>query len=516
MKTLLALDNGTQSVRALLFDLEGNLLNRSQIQFDPVYHSPHPGWAEQDPDYYWRCLAEACQGLWAQGVDKSRIAGVAVTTQRGTVVCVDREGQPLRPAITWLDQRAVDKLAPMGRHWEALLRLVGEAETIRYFRRQAECNWISEHEPQIWRSTHKYLLLSGYLNYRLCGRYADSVASQVGYIPFDFKRHDWARRWDWKWDAMCIRAQQLPDLVTPGARLGFVTSEASALTGIPVGLPLIAAGADKACEVLGSGSLTPDVGALSFGTTATINTTQRRYVEATPLLPPYPAAVPGGFLTEVQTLRGFWMVSWFKEEFGHLEQMLVAEQGGVVESLFDELLRTTPAGAMGLMLQPYWSPGIREPGREAKGALIGFGDVHTRAHVYRAIIEGLAYALREGKERIERRSGVAMRRLRVSGGGSQSDEVMRVTADVFGLPAERPHTFETSGLGAAMNVAVGLGLYPDHDAAVRSMTRVGRVFMPDQRHHALYNQLYTRVWQKLYRQLRPLYQEIRSITGYPD
>ncbi|VFT39298.1 putative carbohydrate kinase [Pseudomonas aeruginosa] len=110
--------------------------------------------------------------------------------------------------------------------------------------------------------------------------------------------------------------------------------------------------------------------------------------------------------------------------------------------------------------------------------MIGFGDVHTRAHIYRAILEGLAYALRQGKERIEKRSGTPIVRLRVAGGGSQSDAAMQLTADIFGLPAERPHVYEASGLGAAIDCAVGLGLYPDVASAVAGMTRVGRVFLP--------------------------------------
>jgi sugar (pentulose or hexulose) kinase len=226
--------------------------------------------------------------------------------------------------------------------------------------------------------------------------------------------------------------------------------------------------------------------------------------------------VPGAYLTEVQVLRGFWMVNWFKEEFGHLEQEMARTQGKAAETLFDELLRQTPPGAMGLMLQPYWSPGIRKPGREAKGALIGFGDVHGRAHFYRVIIEGLAYALRQGCENIERRTRRRVTRLRVSGGGSQSDEVMQIAANVFGLPAERPHTYETSGLGAAMNIAVGVGLHADYAGAVRAMCHVGRVFQPEPVHQALYDRLYRRVWRRLYRRLRPLYAEIRALTGYPD
>ena len=126
---------------------------------------------------------------------------------------------------------------------------------------------------------------------------------------------------------------------------------------------------------------------------------------------------------------------------------------------------------MGLMLQPYWAPGVRHPGLDAKGAIIGFGDVHTRAHVYRAILEGLAYALRDGGERIANKTGTALTELRVSGGGSQSDAAMQLTADIFCLPASRPHTYETSGLGAAIVSAVALGIHADFAAAVRAMTR---------------------------------------------
>ena len=170
---------------------------------------------------------------------------------------------------------------------------------------------------------------------------------------------------------------------------------------------------------------------------------------------------------------------------------------------------------MGLILQPYWSPGLKVPGPEAKGAIIGFGDVHTRAHVYRAILEGLAYALREGKERTERRSRVPITELRVSGGGSQSDAAMQLTADIFGMSTARPHIYETSGLGAAIDAAVGLGLHPDFETAVREMTRVGRVFDPDPAAREIYESLYQRVYKQMYRKLKPLYDEIRDITGYP-
>ncbi len=514
-EVVLAIDNGTQSVRALLFDLGGNLVAKAQVPIQ-AYFSEQPGWAEQRPDYFWDSLCQACQQLWqTTAIPKAAIKGVALTTQRATVINVDRDGQPLRPAIVWLDQRRTDGLKPVGGAWALAFRAARVAGTVAYFQAEAEANWIATHQPEIMARTHKFLLLSGYLTYRLTGRFVDSVGSQVGYIPFDYKRLAWARGYDWKWQAVSINRSQLPELVPPAGRLGEVTREAAEATGIPAGLPVIAAAADKACEVIGSGCLEPHIGCLSFGTTATINTTHRRYIEAIPLVPPYPAAVPDAYSLEIQVYRGYWMVSWFKNEFGLREILLAEEQGVEPEELFDDLVRSVPPGSMGLTVQPYWSPGVRFPGPEARGAIIGFNDAHTRAHVYRAILEGLAYALREGKERTEKRSGVPVTELRVSGGGSQSDAALQLTADVFGLPTARPHTYETSGLGAAIDAAVGLGLHRDFETAIRSMTRLGQVFEPDAANQAVYDALYTQVYKRMYRRLQPLYEKLRAITSGP-
>ncbi len=512
---LLAIDNGTQSVRALIFDLQGHLVDKAQVEITS-YQSPEPGWVENDPEEFWRALCQACKRLWANTrVPRTAIRGLVITTQRATVINLDAHGQPLRPAMLWLDQRRSDANPRLAWWWELALRAVRMRDTIRYFAREAEANWIARQQPALWARTEKFLLLSGYLNWRFTGRYADSVASQVGYIPFDYKRVRWAHRWNWKWQVLPLRREMLPELLPAGAILGRVSAAAARDSGIPEGLAVIAGAADKACEVLGAGCLTPETACLSYGTAATINTCTPRYLEATRFIPPYPAALPGHYNTEIQITRGFWMVNWFREQFGLHEEIAAGARGVPPETLFDELVNAVPPGAMGLMLQPYWNPGIKLPGPEAKGAIIGFGEVHTRAHLYRAILEGLAYALREGKERIERRGGTRVERLRVSGGGSQSDAALQITADIFNLPTERPHLFETSGLGAAIIAAVGLGLHPDYATAVREMTRVGQTFQPDPTHAATYDRLYRRVYCRMYERLRPLYQDIRDITGYP-
>ncbi|MGD9099398.1 MAG: FGGY-family carbohydrate kinase [Anaerolineae bacterium] len=512
---ILTIDNGTQSVRALLFDLRGQLVAKSRVVIEP-YFSEHPGWAEQHPTYFWESLSRACQQLWAQnGVSKEAVKGVALTTQRATVVNVDRQGQPLRPAIVWLDQRRIEGLPPVGGAWGLAFKLSRMSETVAYLQAEAEANWLRAHQPQIWEQTYKYLFLSGYLTYRLTGRFVDSAGCQVGYVPFDYKKLQWAGARNWKWQAVPMSRDILPELVPPANVLGQITPEAAADTGIPAGLPLIAAAADKACEVIGAGCLEPHVGCLSYGTTATINTTHRKYVEVIPLIPPFPAAVPNAYSLEIQLYRGYWMVHWFKQEFGHREQVIAERRGIEPEALFDELVNQVPPGSMGLTLQPYWSPGIKVPGPEAKGAIIGFGDVHTRAHVYRAMLEGLAYGLREGKERSERRSKVPITELRVAGGGSQSNAAMQLTADIFGLPVARPHVYEASGLGAAIDAAVGLRLHPDFATAVREMTHLGDAFEPNPQTREIYDNLYQRVYKRMYKRLKPLYDDIREITGYP-
>ena len=505
---ILAIDNGTQSVRALLFDPAGDLVAKAKVELE-AYVSPRPGWAEQDPEYYWRSLCEACRGLWAASpVPAEAVAGVALTTQRNTIINVDREGRPLRPAIVWLDQRRTEGLPPVGGPWGLLLRLAGMAETADYFKAEAESNWVRTHQPEIWARTARLVFLSGFLTERLVGRWVDSVACQVGYVPFDYKKLRWAGASDWRWEATGIRPEMLPELASPGELLGEITREAAEATGIPAGLPLVAAAADKACEVLGSGALEPEVACLSYGTTATVNTFHRRYTEPLRFIPPYPAAVPGAWAMEVQIYRGFWLVSWFKKEFGEREMQIAESRGVPPEALFDELIAEVPPGSEGLVLQPFWSPGVKVPGPEARGAIIGFSDVHTRAHIYRAILEGLAYALREGLERTSRRSRAQVRELRVAGGGSKSDQALQITADIFGLPTARPHLYEASGLGAAIDAAVGLGLHADFPTAVAEMTRPGGAFEPDPKARQIYEDLYRNVYLKMYDRLKPLYEAI--------
>lgn len=516
MPYVISIDAGTQSIRAALIDLEGNITHIERTEID-AYYSIQPGYAEQDAEYLWEKLCETTQKLMTNiSIDIYQIKGLSITTQRGTVINLDEQGKPLRPAIIWLDQRKakLDKW-PNG-FLKIGLKMMNLYGSIAHAYKDGECNWIRQNQPEIWQKTYKYVFLSGFFNFRLTGKYIDSIGSTVGYMPFDYKKQNWAKKGSFNDRLFHVEREKLVELVKPSEILGYITKDASQQTGLPIGLSVIAAAADKACEVLGSGCMSPDIACLSFGTTATIETTNSKYKEVIRFFPSYPSAIPHYYNSEFMVYRGYWMINWFKNEFGHKEIELSKTTGRSPEEHFDEMITNIPPGSMGLTLQPYWSPGIKIPGIEAKGAIIGFGDVHTRAHIYRSILEGLTYALKYGAMRTERKNKIKIKKLRVSGGGSQSNNAMQMTADIFDLPVEKPHTYETSALGAAINCVVGLKLYPDFETAIDNMCRISEVYYPKPESRNIYHQLYMKVYRKMYRRLKPLYKNIRGITNYPS
>lgn len=175
-------------------------------------------------------------------------------------------------------------------------------------------------------------------------------------------------------------------------------------------------------------------------------------------------------------------------------------------------MRDVPAGSDGLILQPFWSPGTSNP--EAKGAVIGFADYHTRVHVYRAIIEGIGFALYDALKSMEKRAGYDIKRIMVSGGGANSDEVCQITADLFGCKVQKIQTYETSALGAAMASFTGVGEYKKLSDAVKSMSHVTYEYVPNKENHEIYRKLYDRVYRKLYDANKKFYKEIREIIKH--
>jgi len=511
---VIGLDSGTQSVRAVLFDRQGSVVAIARAYHEP-YFSLRPGWAEQRPEDYWAKLCQVTNALMKKiTIDPKEIAGLGITTQRGTFVPVDRDGNALRGAIIWLDQRTVPDPPPLSAVMKVFAGITGMTEGINYVRKNSKFLWIKRFEPEVYKKTYKFMQISGWFVNRLTGEFRDSVGMVTGIWPLDFKKLAW-HSVKIAYEPFGLEPEHMVDLSSPDTVLGHVTAKASAETGLPVGLPVVVGAGDKQSELLGAGAIDQSIGVVSYGTATCMEIITKKYIMDKSLrFFTWPAALPRAWDIELFIHRGFWMVTWFKQEFGHREAMEAEKRGVAPEVILDEVIKTIPPGSMGLMVQPYWSPMVSA--KYAKGSIIGFGDVHTRAHIYRAILEGLGYELRRLYEFFNSKTGVTLKELRVGGGGSRSDVAVQVAADIFNLPVSRMATYEICALGAAIDTAVGTGMFASFEEAVASMVKKGRVFEPDAQSHRIYDDLYQGVYTKTYGALEPLYKKVASVTGYPS
>jgi sugar (pentulose or hexulose) kinase len=426
------------------------------------------------------------------------------------VLCLDEHGEPVRDAIVWLDKRKATGLKPLPTKTKTILKVSGLLSTVESLRSESAGNWIVKNEPEVWAKTHKFVLLSAYFNHKFTGNLVDSIANTVGSLPFDYKKKAWIRTEE-KRITRClfdVEDEKMIDLVEPGTVIGEITEKAAQESGIPAGLPYVVTGSDKACELLALGALDEESAALSFGTTATIDVTSEKYFEPISVLPAYPA-ITGGYNPEVETFRGYWLISWFKNEFAHKEVVQAEAEGVSAEEILNRRLSEIPAGCGGLVLQPSFTPDEITP--HAKGAVIGFSDIHTRIHFYRAIIEGINFSLIEGLKKIEKKGKRSVKKLYLAGGGASSSEICQITANMFGLPAYRIQSSEASGIGSSLVAFVSLGVYPDYKVAVEHMRHIQDEFIPDMEENKTYVELYDKIYCNIFGSLAPLYKELTGI-----
>ena len=502
----LTIDFGTQSVRATIFNKQGEILAIKRKVYEPTYHSAKPGYAEHEASFYWENLREVTQQLKKDEPELlSQVTTSAMTAFRGTAIMLDEKKKPVRKVILWLDQRMA-KFEPFSLFHVIAYRLIGLYETAKLNSKRTMARWVRQNEPETWKKVKYYVALSTYFNYLLTGDLTDSAANMIGHYPLDFITSKWYKPSHIKAAIFNIPISLLVPLKKPGELLGRITKEASTYLGLPEGLPIYAAGPDKAAETLGTGCLTNDVANLSYGTSVSMTIPSKVYIEPEPFLPGYPSSLPDLYNIEVHINRGYWMISWFRDNFAHKETAeSMIDKMAVEEKLNEQMLKISP-GSEGLVLSPYWGPGLRRP--EAKGAIIGWSDVHTKVHLYRAIVEGVAFGIQEGFLGMQKRMKHRVKEIRVSGGGSKSDAICQITADIFNLPVSRVQTNETSSLGTAIAAFLASKDFQTPEEAVASMVRVTKTFTPNQEAVKRYTFLYKKVYSKIYPKLIHLYRDL--------
>ena len=507
---ILTYDVGTQSARAILVDKQGSIVDKVQMKYTEPYIRPQPGWAEQKTDFYFAHMCAASRVLMERNQDKvGDIIAVAVTVIRDTLVFLDENNRPTRDIIHWLDARKCEFDDPFPWWKKISFKLIGMDKGTKIAYRTSKVNWVRLNQPDVWEKTKKIVCLPAYLNFRMTGRLADSPANTIAHIPMDYKKKTWMTENDLTRCLYDVPQEKLYELVPSGDVIGYITKEAAELSGAPEGLPLIATGADKACETLGLSVASPEKASISFGTSSTIEMYSENYFEPQQFLPAYPSVINKAWNPEIQVFRGFWMLSWFIKEFADKDKAEAQEMGISPEELLNRRASEVPAGCNGLMLQPYWTPDVLKP--DSYGAIIGFSDYHTKYHMYRAIIEGICLELYMSMKAMERRGKKHIEEIFVGGGGSKSDLACQILADTFGLPVKRIHTHEACSIGAAMVAFVAKGEFASYDEAIKSMVHEKDVFTPITEHHEVYMNIYNKVYRKIYKNVRPLYATMNNL-----
>jgi len=505
-ENMLVIDIGTQSLRVSIISPKGESLAFIQKKYEIPFFSSKDEYAEQNVDYYMDILCDVTKEMKEDKPELLASAiGMVISCFRDTAVILDKEKKPIRPSILWLDQR-VTLLPHMNNlKWyeKALFALIGMTDTVKYNAERTPSFWYKENEPENWKKMKYYVPITAYFNYYVTGNLAVSSADTIGHYPINFKDGTWLPSIHPKVDVFGIPLASLPPLVKSGEVIGKVSKEFSLKSGIEEGLPLYASGSDKACETFGNGCIENDMASISLGTACSIDVVSPKYCEPETFLPSYQAPYQGYYDLEIQIYRGMWMIKWFSDNFGAVDIDNAKKSNLSIEEYLNLKITSIPAGSDGLVLQPYWGPGLSRP--NAKGSILGFSAVHTRYHLYRAIIEGIAFGLREGLDEIQKKTHKQLDHIVISGGGSASDVFCQIIADVFGIKTVRAATNQSSTLGGAMSGFLASGVYKTPEECVKNMCSEGKAFTPDSKNHLTYDKLYKQVYLQMFPSLKKVY-----------
>jgi sugar (pentulose or hexulose) kinase len=501
---VIGVDSSTTACKAIAWDATGSAIAESRAVYEMT--SPQPDWYEQNAEDWWRALCSVLRGISAQ-VGADRIAALCITNQRESFVPVDQKGQPLRPAVLWLDARSYAEVEALDRRvgLDFFHDLTGKGRSTNPS--LSKIMWLQAHEPDLIRRTFKLVEPHAFLVYRLTGRWATSLACADPMGVVDMRRGIWATDLMEKLD---IDPGQFVEIVPAGEIIGELTSAAAEMTGLKTGLPIVAGAGDGQCAGLGANITAPGRAYLNLGTAVVAGAHAENYV-ADRAFRTLCSAIAGAFVPESVLSTGTFTVSWFADQFGpdvrDLHLPVTAEE--VLEVAASKL----PPGSVGLMLVPYWNAAMSpywDP--KASGITIGWKPAHRREHFYRAILEGIAYEQRLVMDGVCAAMGTPLQEYIVMGGGSRSDLWCQIIADVTGQRVTRASTTEATTLGAGILAAAAVGWYADVYQAAESMTATGHSFEPSAVAHAIYDQLYHDVYVKLFPALQPYLSRLRDLT----
>ena len=502
---VIGVDSSTTATKAVVWDRKGNTVAEGRATFPLAM--PRPGWHEQDAEDWWRSTRDALREVVSK-VDPKRIRAIGLTHQRESFVCLGEDDRPLRAAMLWLDSRAGEEVEKYGS--ERIHEITGKppSTTPALYK----IHWIRDNEPDVFERTARITDVHGFLVHRLTGHRRTSWASADPMGLLDMRSFDWS---DEVLKGVGISRDQLPELCPPGEIVGELTDEVAEEIGLPAGLPVVGGAGDGQAAGLGANVTEPGRAYLNLGTAMVSGTYSEDYAwdRAFRTLA---GPVPHTYTLETLVRGGTYTISWFVENFGGIN----AEDLGLDltdEEVMEAAALQVPPGSEGLLLLPYWNTASTPYwDSQASGVMFGFRGRHKKAHVYRAVMEGLAFEQRLGTGGLEEGTGQKVERFMAMGGGSRSRLFCRIVADITKRPVTVCREVETTCLGAAMLAAAATGLYDDIREAASGMSGEGATFEPDQKTAGFYDRVYTDVYGKLYPSLSPLFPAMEKALKLQD
>ncbi|WP_245629676.1 xylulokinase [Alicyclobacillus sendaiensis] len=500
-KALLGIDVGTSGVKAVVIDREGRTLGQATVGYE--VSQPKPLWAEQNPEDWWEAACAAIRLALARSDRRGEdIAGVGLTGQMHSLVLLDEAGHVIRPAILWSDQRTEEECAEIHEQ-------VGFERTIEWVANPALTNftatkllWVKKHEPEHYARIRWALLPKDFIRYRLTGELATDVSDASGTLWFDVKRRAWSEP---MLDALDVPRDWLPKVYESPEVSGRVSEWAAARTGLLPGTPVAAGAGDQAAGAVGNGIVRKGVVSSTIGTSGVVFAHADEIVrDEKGRLHTFCHAVPGKWHVMAVTQSAGGSLQWFRNQFADAERAVAAQTGRDVYDLLSDEARRVAAGSEGLVFLPYLM-GERTPhlDPQAKGVFFGITPRHTRAHFVRAILEGVAFSLRDGLA-LMRDLRLTVEEIRVSGGGAKSDVWREIQAGVFGQPVAVIEANEGPAFGAAILASVAAGFFGDVVTAVDAWVRVESITHPVANDAAAYERGYA-LYRALYPAVRDLY-----------
>jgi sugar (pentulose or hexulose) kinase len=501
LPVFIGLDASTTACKAVAWDAQGCQLAEGRAALEMI--TPGPDQYEQDALHWWQATCQALHAAIAS-LAPARLAGLSIAHQRETFVLTDANGSPLHNAILWLDERSRPYLPGLAQQLDLAAFHQRTGKPLSGNLAIGKLAWVHEHQPEVWAAARHLLDTHAFLAQRLTGQWRTSTASADPLGLYDMQHAAWDTP---SLACVGVAPEWLPQALPPSALLGRVTATAAAECGLPVGLPIYAGLGDGQAAALGCGVHQAGLASLSLGTSVISGTFSPTYLTH-PAFRSMTTGLPGACILETVLLGGGYTLHWYLHQFlGERFDQSELERGAAA----------LPPGAQGLLLLPYWNTAMGPYwDARASGVVVGWRGVHRAEHLYRAILEGIAFELRLQLSQVEAALGSPLRQVVASGGGTRSALWMQILADCLGLPVERSTAREAASLGAAMLAAAGAGAYPNVASAVEAMRPPGgEIFRPQAEASQAYTHLYEEAYRPIYPALRESLHHLSDLSTRP-